>query len=103
MKGDAQTSKSNGDDIQIDDSLTGMIVDTEGQQDTQAEIMGNNTTTEANVPPPTEPTIYRHRRQSWTSRTIYKHETRNKYYTLVTRKRPHTTLLTGRKLFLYIP
>ena len=60
LKGKAQTSKGNGDDIQIDDSLTGMIVDTDDQQDTQGEIMGNNTITEANAPPPTELTRYRH-------------------------------------------
>jgi len=32
-----------------------MIVDTEGPQDTQAEITGNNKTTEANVPPQLNP------------------------------------------------
>ena len=51
LKGKAQTPKDNGDDIQIDNSLTGMIVDTEGPQDTQAEIMGNNKRAEANPPP----------------------------------------------------
>ena len=80
LKGKTQTPKSNGDDIQMDNSLTGMIVDTEGPQDTQAEIMGNSKTAEANAPPPTEPTRYRHTRQSWASRTRYEQETtRNKY------------------------
>jgi hypothetical protein len=50
LKGKAQTSKGNGDDIQIDDSLTGIIIDTDDPQDTQAEIMGNNKITEANAP-----------------------------------------------------
>jgi len=51
LKGKAQTSKGNGDDIQIDDNLTGMIVDTDDPQDTQVEIMGNNSITEDNAPP----------------------------------------------------
>ena len=55
LKGKSQTSKGNGDDIQIDDSLTGIIVDTDDPQDTQAEIMGNNTIKEANAPLPQNP------------------------------------------------
>jgi len=51
LKGKARTSKGNGDDKQIDDTLTGMIVATDDPQDRQAEIMGNNTITEANAPP----------------------------------------------------
>ena len=54
LQGKAQTSKGNADDTQIDDSLTGLIVDTDDPQDTQAEIMSNNTTTRL-MPPPQNP------------------------------------------------
>ena len=57
LKGKAQTPKNNGDDIQIDNSLTGMIVDLEGPQDTQAEIMGNSKTAEAYASPLNPPVI----------------------------------------------
>jgi hypothetical protein len=50
LKGKAQTPKNNRE-TQIDNRPTAMIVDMEGPQDTQAEIMSNNKSAEANASP----------------------------------------------------